>query len=86
MPTANHKSNVLFFYAIFYPRDISRLTIWKAHEKHCEKAFKEEIGIDKFVACYHRDKNLKESLTKSAYRDHSPDESLDEFFKNFNEN
>ena len=27
MPTANHKSNVLFFYAIFYPRDISRLTI-----------------------------------------------------------
>jgi len=86
MPAANHKLNTLFFHAIYHPRDISRLTIRKTCEKHCEKVFKEEIGIDKFVVCYHRDKNLKESLTKSTYRDHSPNESVDEFFKNFNEN
>lgn len=80
------KTNTLFFYAVYHPRDISKLTIRKLHEKHCEKVFKEELRIDKFVVCYHRDKNLKESLSVSAHCEESPNASVDVFFKELNEN
>ena len=80
------KANTLFFYNFCHLRDISRLTIQKLYKKHFKKAFKEELKIDKFIACYHMDKNLKESLSASAHYEESPNASVDAFFKELNEN
>jgi len=75
--------NTLFFHVMYHPRDISRLTIRKIYEEHCEKVFREEMKVEKFTVCYHRDKNLKEHLSPSAYKSPSPNENISEYFKKF---
>ena len=81
LPTRPDLPNTLFFNVVYHPRDTSQLTIRHLCENHCEEVFKEQCNVDQFMVCYHRDRNLKECLSPSTYREPYPNVSIKEFFK-----
>ena len=73
--------NVLYLHSMYHPQDIPRLLQRRFYEEHCQETFKMKAFVDKFIICYHRDKNLKEYLSPSSYKPPSPNENISFFFK-----
>ena len=78
-------SNNLFFYVIYYPRDIFRLIIRKIYDVHYKEVFYEELRLEKFIICYYHDKNLKEYLSLSTFKALSMNENISRYFKKLKE-
>ena len=66
MQTSNDNgSNTLYLHTEYHPRDLSRFIIRQLYEKH----LKDVCGFEKFLICYSRPKNLRDSLIYTRLKD-----------------
>jgi len=82
-PPQSSPPNTLFFHYLYHPRDISCLTIHRLYDEFLSGVIKQHTSVDRFVVCYHRDTNLKEYLSLSAYKAPSEEEKVSNYFKRF---
>ena len=71
--TSTKGNDTLFLHTENHPRDLSRNIIRKLYDKHLRDIY----GFEKFIICYSRPKNLRDSLIHTRLEDISGSRATD---------